>query len=403
VSVIAEFRALDRRNWYLAGARMVVSAGFAMVLPFMAVHLTLERQQPATVAGIIAALAGLCGAAMQWVAGTLSDRVGRRSVMQVSMVVRAANLALLGYVTAIRGPIWVIGLLIVANGVLRAFFDPVANALVADLSPPEQRVAAFSLQRVGVNIGWSVGTLSHGLAGYSTLFYWAAGITLLATLVVTAIVEPPRSTTARPPAWREMVRLLDNPVLVRFLVATVAFFILQVQLYQTLSVYAATVLGLTRAQVGTLYSLNGVMVVLLQVPTVAFIRRWGTERALVLGSIAYASSYAAVGLAGGYVSLLLCVACVTLAEMLSAPAQQTAITSMATPGRMGIYAGLFGLCQVTGQSAGPLVGSALLDLLMPSRVAHAAWFILALFGVAAAAIYRTQDKRPVPAERVGPQ
>jgi len=395
--VIAEFRALDRRNWYLAAARMVVSAGFAMVLPFMAIHLTEERHQAAIVVGIIATLAGACGAAMQWVAGALSDHIGRRSVMLASMVIRSVNLALLGYVTAVRGPIWVLGALIVANGVLRAFFDPVANALVADLTPPEQRVAGYSLQRVGINIGWAVGTASHALAAYHTLFYWAAAITLLATLAVTAIAEPPRSTTARPPAWRDMVAVLDDRRLVRFLVATVAFFILQVQLYQTLSIYAARVLHLDRAQVGTLYSLNGVMVVLLQVPTVAFIRRWGTERALVLGSIAYACSYAAVGLAGGYFSLLLCVACVTLAEMLSAPAQQTAVTSMASPGRMGIYAGLFGLCQVTGQSAGPLVGTALLDVL-PSRVA---WFALALFGVAAATIYRT--KQTVGGERVGPQ
>jgi MFS family permease len=392
VSVIAEFRALDRRNWYLAAARMVVSAGFAMVLPFMAIHLSEERHQPALVVGIIATLAGACGAAMQSVAGTLSDHVGRRSVMLTSMMIRAVNLALLGYVTFVQGPIWVLGALIVANGVLRAFFDPVANALVADLTPPEQRVAAYSLQRVGINIGWAVGTASHALAAYHILFYWAAGITLVATLAVTAITEPPRSTTARPPAWRDMVAVLDDRRLVRFLAATVAFFILQVQLYQTLSIYAARVLHLDRAQVGTLYSLNGVMVVFLQVPTVAFIRRWGTERALVLGSIAYASSYAAVGLAGGYFSLLLCVACVTLAEMLSSPAQQTAVTSMASPGRMGIYAGLFGLCQVTGQSAGPLVGTALLDAL-PSRVAWLAWFALALFGVAAASIYRTKAKR----------
>lgn len=370
---------------------MVVSAGFAMVLPFMAIHITEERHRPAFEVGIISTLAGACGAAMQWVAGALSDHVGRRPVMLSSMVVRAANLALLGWVTAIQGPIWVLGALIVANGVLRAFFDPVANALVADLTPPEQRVAAFSLQRVGINIGWAVGTASHALAAYHVLFYGAAGITLVATLAITAIAEPPRSTTARPPAWRDMVAALDDRRLVRFLLATVAFFILQVQLYQTLSIYAARDLHLNRAQVGTLYSLNGILVVLLQVPTVAFIRHWGTERALVFGSLAYASSYVAVGLAGGYFSLLLCVACVTLAEMLSAPAQHTAVTAMATPGRMGIYAGLFGLCQVTGQSAGPLIGTALLDAELPSR--GVAWFLLALFGVAAATIYRTKAKR----------
>jgi MFS family permease len=384
VSVLAELRALDRRNWSLAGARMVVSAGFAMVLPFMAMHLTQERRQPAIVVGVIWSLAGVCGAAMQWVAGTLSDRVGRRPVMLVSMIVRAGNLAALGYATARGSSVLIIGALIVANAMLRAFFDPVANALVADLTPPEQRVAAFSLQRVGINIGWAIGTASAALAAYSTLFYCAALVTLLATFAIGQISDPPKLTTARPPGWREMFSLLDDKALVRFLFATIAFFILQVQLYQALSIYAARVLHLVRAQVGTLYSMNGLMVVFLQVPAVALIRRVGTRRALVLGCFGYAASYAAVGLVTGYFSLLLCVAFVTLAEMVSAPAQQATVTSLAPPGRMGIYAGLFGLCQVTGQSAGPIIGTAMLDAL-PARVA---WFVLAMFGVAAALIYR---------------
>jgi MFS family permease len=388
--MLADFRALDHRNWYLAGARLVVTAGFSMVLPFLGMYITIDRKQPAIVAGTIWTLAGAGGAAMQWVAGTLSDRVGRRGVMVVSMILRAANLAALGYATAINASVLVIAVLIITNSILRAFFDPVANAMVADLSPPEQRVAAFSLQRVGVNIGWAVGNATTFLAadrGYSVLFYWAAPVTLLATAVLAVIPAPPSTVTARPPRWREMFVFLDDRPLVRFLVATVAFYILQVQLYQSLSIYGARALHLDRGEVATLYWLNGVMVVLLQVPASAYIRRLGVRRALVVGCFGYAASYAAVGLAWGYLPFLVCVACVTLAEIVTAPAQQATITSLAPAGRVGIYTGLFGLCQVVGQSAGPLIGTAALDAL-PSRVA---WFALALFGVAAARMYKPRQ------------
>ena len=53
-----EFRALDRRNWYLAVARLIVTAGFSMVLPFLGVYLTRDRGAPAKFAGLIWALAG---------------------------------------------------------------------------------------------------------------------------------------------------------------------------------------------------------------------------------------------------------------------------------------------------------------------------------------------------------
>ena len=386
MSVLAEFRALDRRNWSLAGARLVVQAGFSMVLPFLSIYLAVDRKQPAVVVGLIATAAGACGAAMQWVAGSLSDHVGRRPVMLASMIVRAANLVGLGYATATNAPVLVIAALIVANAVLRGCFDPLANALVADLAPPQQRVAAFSLQRVGINIGWAAGNATALLSAghsYSVLFYWAAPITLLAAFGVYRIPEPPRSAT-RPPGWRQMFAFLDDRPLVRFLVATVSFYVLQVQLYQSLSIYAAKVLHMSRGQVATMYWLNGVMVVCLQVPAASYIRRIGTRGALMVGCLGYAASYASAGLARGYLTMLLCVACGTLAEMVTAPAQQTTITSLAPAGRVGVYTGLFGLCQVVGQSAGPLIGTAMLDA-MPARVA---WFVLALFGVAAARLYR---------------
>jgi len=396
VSVIAEFRALDRRNWYLAGARLVVTAGFSMVLPFLPMYLTGARGEPAFVAGLIWTLAGAVGAAMQWVAGTLSDRIGRRGVMAASMIIRALNLAALGYATSTRAPIVVLGTLIITNAALRAFFDPLANALVADFTPPEQRVSAFSLQRVGVNIGWSLGNATVFFAGtnpanFGTLFYWAAPITLLATLALIRVPEPPISADIRP-HWREMFVFLDNRPLRRFLIGTVAFYILQVQLYQTLSIYASQTLHLGFNRVAAFYWLNGLMVVFLQIPAAAYIRRIGTRGALVVGCLGYAASYAAVGLAPDFGALLLCVACVTLAEIVTAPAQQATITSLAPAGRIGVYTGLFGLAQVTGQSAGPAIGTALLDLrALASR--GVAWFLLALFGVAAAAIYRIPIKR----------
>jgi MFS family permease len=121
-------------------------------------------------------------------------------------------------------------------------------------------------------------------------------------------------------------------------------------------------------------------VVFLQLPAVSYIRRVGTRGALVFGCLGYAASYGSVGFATGYLSILACVVAVTLSEIITSPAQQTSVAALAPPGRMGAYSGLYGLCQVMGQSAGPTIGTALLDAL-PFRLA---WLGLALFGVAAA-------------------
>lgn len=385
---LPELRALDRRVWSLALARLIVTAGFSMVLPFLAMHLAIERRIPATIIGVIWTSAGAAGALSQWAAGALSDRVGRRPVMLAALLLRTGNLVALGYATAAHAPVLVIALLTVGNAALRSFFDPVANALVIDLSPPERRVVAFSVQRVGVNIGWAAGPALAAMAeragvAYSTLFYWGAPLTFAAAVAVGLIRDAGAGAALPALRWPDLLAFRKDRAFVLFLLATAAFFLLQVQLYQTLSIYAARVLGLSRAQVGDLYTLNGVLVVFLQLPAVRAIRRLGTRRALVLGCIGYATAYAAVGLTVGHGSLLLAVGAVTLAEILTAPAQQTSMAALAPEGRIGTYSGLFGLSQIAGQSVGPLVGTAVLDAL-PARTA---WFVLAFFALAAAVGY----------------
>jgi MFS family permease len=387
LALLDEFRTLDPRVWILTAARVVVTFGFSMVMPFLAFHLSQKRAVAAVAVGLIWTASSATGAAAQWAAGAIADRWGRRPVILTAMVLRAANLALLGWAIARTASIPTIGLLCVANAVLRAFFDPVASAMIADISSGEQRVAAFSLQRIGVNIGWAAGPAVASIAleagaSYAGLFYVSAPVTLIATLAIARI----RETRGLPAAPARRTRFVDlfhvpaDPQFLRFLAATFAFFLLQVQLYQTLSIYAARALHLSQVEVGRIYFTNGLIVVALQVPAFYYIRRIGTRGALIVGSLAYAAAYASCGLARGYPSLLVCVAGITVAEMISAPAQQTAATSMAPPGRVGAYAGLFGLAQASGQALGPLAGGWLFDRFQDRRI----WAFLPVFGVMAA-------------------
>jgi len=389
LALLREFRTLDPRIWTLAVARLIVTFGFSTVMPFLAFQLSKQPGTSAAAIGSIWTISGVAGMVAQWGAGGLADRLGRRRLILGTLLVRAANLALLGLAIARHQPLAVVGALCVANGVLRGFFDPVASAMTADLSTGEQRVAAFSLQRVGLNIGWAAGPAVGALAqrlgvSYAQLFYLAAPVTLVSALALARIPETRAAVAATRTRFADLFHIPADPAFLRFLAATFTFFLLQVQLYQTLSVFSARALHLTRDQVGWFYSANGLLVVALQVPAFYYIRRIGTHRALVVGSMLYAAAYASCWLATGFWPLLASVAVITLAEMVSAPAQLTTSTSMAPPGRVGAYSGLYGLVQAAGQSLGPLIGGALFDRFGDRRI----WLVLPLFGVLAAIGYR---------------
>lgn len=387
--LLLEFPDLDRRIWILALARVIVTAGFAAVMPFLAMHLAVERHVPVLKIGLLWTIVGVCSSVTQWVSGQVADRIGRRRVMLAAMAVRSLNLAALGYAIGADASFEVIGVLCLINGAMRAFYDPAASAVVASLAAPEERVAAFSLHRVGSSIGWAAGpltaTLSSGFS-YQALFYVAAPLTLLAALAVATIPE------TRPNGPRPALRLPSfaafgaDRAFVRFLAATFAFYLLQTQMYHIMSIYAAKYLGLDRAQVGTLFVLNGILVVLIQLPAVRYIRHVGTRGALLLGSLGYSIAYTGCFLARGYTPLLACVALVTLSEIVAVPAQQATVTELAPPDKVANYAGMYGFVQGAAQTAGPILGTCLIEFVSP----RGAWLLLALIGLVAAVGYRVR-------------
>jgi MFS family permease len=392
--VIRDFPELDVRIWLLAAARFVVTAGFAAVMPFLAMHLAVERQFPILRIGALWTLVGLCSASMQWVAGELTGRLGRRKVLLAAMVLRSLNLVALGWAIGGHASFPVIAVFCVINGTMRAFYDPAASAVVAELCSRDERVAAFSLHRVGSSLGWAAGPLCVTFAhdtSYSAFFYVAAPITLLAAGAV-ALIPKSGPLMPRPPRrWAQIAEFRHDTKFVRFLGATLAFFVLQTQMYHILPIYAAKHLGLDRGQVGTLFVANGLLVVVVQLPAVRFIRRVGTAGALVLGSLGYLVAYGGVAAASSYLWLFGCVLVATLCEIVAVPAHQARLTALAPVDNVAGYAGIAGLVQGLAQTTGPLIGSFLIDF-VPGGFG---WLVLALLGTAAALGFRRLgDGRP---------
>jgi MFS family permease len=390
--LLREFPSLDRRIWILAAARLIVTAGFATVMPFLAMHLAVERGISVLKIGLLWTVVGLASSLTQWIAGQVADRLGRRRVMLVAMVVRSANLAALGYAIGAQASFPVIAGLCLINGAMRAFYDPVASAVVASLATPDERVAAFSLHRVGSSLGWAAGPLAATLASgvsFEVMFYLAAPLTLLAAAAISTIPET-RPVQVKPRQHlTELVAYARDRPFMRFLVAGFAFYLLQTQMYHIMAIYAAKHVGLDRAQVGTLFTLNGILVVLIQLPAVRYIRHVGTRGALIIGSLGYAIAYAGCAFAWGYLPLLACVALITLSEIVAVPAQQAMMTGMAPPEKVAGYAGLFGLMQGAAQTGGPILGTCLLEFVSP----QGAWLSLSLLGFVAAALYRQRKSR----------
>jgi MFS family permease len=366
---------LDRRIVLLAVARAVNTMGFSIVMPFLAMYLVEQRGASGATFGLVYLVSGLCAAAGNAFSGEAADRLGRRRMMIAALFLRAANMVGLGSAVLLGAPVVVLGALVVLNGVLRSLFDPAAAAAVTELAPPERRAAAFAVQRVGINVGWALGPAIGGAvaaaANYGLLFYVSAAIMLVAAIFVGRVSLPPHviHVSERLTFAGARAAVLRNPPFFVYLGLVFVGSLMTVQIFATLSVYAKTILGLDEAHIGLLYTVNGVLVVLLQLPAVALLEKGGHRRSLVLGPALYAMAFLAVGAASGFLTLAAAMVILTAGEVVFAPALSDMAAHLGDPRHLGRAFGLFGLMQQLGLSVGPLVGGLLYDHLRGTPLA----------------------------------
>ena len=142
----------------------------------------------------------------QPILGGLSDRFGRRPVMLASMFGMAADYVVMGWAPTI-------GWLLIGRAIsgLTASSFAVANAYIADITPPDQRAARFGVLSAAFGIGFIAGPVIGGLLGQidPRLPFWGAAALCFCNGVYGFFVVPeslkpetgPRSRCGRPIPW----------------------------------------------------------------------------------------------------------------------------------------------------------------------------------------------------------
>lgn len=404
----------DRRLLHLFVGRMLGSVGFSITIPFLSIYLHGERHVAMSAIGGMFFIAALMGAVAQIVGGEWADRQGRKIVMVVAQVGRALVFAGMGVAALKHAEFSVFVALTCGSAFFGRLFEPPSGAMIADVTEGAERAEAFGIMRVAGNFGFALGPAIGGFLAalsYAALFFLSAAILLAAGIIMSVIVReslpperrrgaesgigddlPPataRASAEAAPAksWRgiDLSSVLDTLKDGRFLrhcLSCLILFTVLGQLMSTFSVYVVEWCGLSKPQLGWIYSVNGALVVLIQFPIVKFLAPYRMTTALIVGSVLFAVGYGMMGLVGGFGSLALAMTVVTLGEVIAVPATMNLSANFATEETRGRYMGVYGLFNSFGWSLGPLVGGALLDA--SNRVSWIPWSGIALLSLFAA-------------------
>ncbi len=146
------------------------------VLPAIVGQFTTDPAEQARWYGVVAVSYALAQFLAAPVLGALSDRYGRRPVLLLGFCGIAINF----FTTALASALWMLVVSRIVGGAMQAN-AAVANAYVADITPPAERAKRFGMLGAMFGIGFILGPVLGGVLGGIDLrlpFFVAGGLAL---------------------------------------------------------------------------------------------------------------------------------------------------------------------------------------------------------------------------------
>ncbi|GGW13779.1 MFS transporter [Streptomyces capoamus] len=371
--------------WWLWAATLVNRLG-GFVVVFLSLYVTLDRGGSASFAGFVTTLYGVGGAVGSVVGGLLADRLGRRVTLLGAQLLSAAGTGALAFAqgrTALAVTACLVGLAGTAS-------RPVVQAVVADLVGARARVRAFSLLYWAVNIGVAVSAALAGVLaqrGYTLLFLGEAAVTVVCALTVYLAVgetrpDPVRHADDAGPGTRAGAERSHRRRFVAFVAVTFLVGLLMQEVSTALPL-TMTRAGLGARDYGLVISLNGLLVVALQLPAGRILARFRPAGPLAVGTLLLGGGLGTTAVAASPGTYALTVVVWTVGEILLAPTAMAAVADLVPDHAHGRHQGMYSFAWSAAACVAPAVSGYALDAVGPTAL----WGASATLGALAAAGY----------------
>ena len=394
---------LPREVWLLFATNLINRAGM-MVLPFLIVYLTRELGFSPGEAGLAFALYGAAAIVAGPVSGRLSDTIGALPIMRASLLLSGSVLVFFPLART-RAAVYTA---VVIWAACAELFRPASLAAITHAVLPEQRKPAYALNRLAINLGMSIGPALGGFlaaVSFRAMFAVDAATTLIAGTVLslttwrspTRAAAPERNDGETVAAARGILR--DGRLTV-FLTATFLVGIVFYQHESALPLYMVQFLNLSPAFYGTLFTINTLLIVALEVPINRATAAWPNAWALFAGCMLFAIGFGALAIVTSASGILVTVIFWTFGEMMLFPAMAAHLGEVAPEDRRGAYMGAYSMALSLALTLGPWIGTQLLARNGPLGV----WSTMFALGALAAGLmvyaapHRRLIRAPVAAE-----
>lgn len=370
--------------------------GFGMVIPVMALYAERLGAPDSQIGWLMTGYS-----AMQFVFtpiwGRLSDRYGRRPLLLLSIWMTAIGFA--GYALA-PSFAWLLVSRLFAGAATANI--AIAQAYIADVTPPEGRARGMGLLGAAFGLGFVLGPAMGGLLSEISLAApgWAAAALAGVNGVAALFVLPEPAERVRAPHRAGFSALLEEfarpgirRLIAIFFMAVLAFSAMEA----TFALLASHRYALVQREVSYVFAFIGVVVTVVQGGLIGRLtRRFGEKRLLVAGLLLQAVGLLAMPFGAGLSWLLAATFPLALGSGLTNPSMTSLLSRSARAEDQGGTLGFGQSASALGRIVGPISATSAYDHLW-FGLPYAGGALLMLATTAVAFTLRAAPARSTPA------
>jgi MFS family permease len=386
--------------------------GYGLILPFEIIYLHQIRGFSTATAGLVLAATMGTSAIVTPPTGAALDRYSAKAIVVAGSLASALGYAGFAYVDR---P-WQAFACSIAGGAGLGAAGTANRTLMVRLIRPDQRVAAFALNRVAGNFGIGSGATvagfivasAPGLSSFQILYLFdavtSAGLALIVLAAVPGLrAETVTATDANGTGFRAVAR---DRVFVTVIALNIVLVVVGHTFFSNiLSPFAKAHTPVGPAAIGIIFLVNTSFIVIAQIPAVPLVARIRRTHAFAVTSALFAvsllavlpatlihSELAAAGLLAGVAIVF------AVGEVVHILVLGPLVADMAPAHLLGRYLSLYSLTFTLSLAIGPAIGGLLLQ-----RAPDAVWWGGALAAVLAGAfLLRLGDRIPDPLHEAPP-
>ncbi|WP_312698478.1 MULTISPECIES: MFS transporter [Sphingobacterium] len=361
---INSYKGLSPAAWLLALVMLINRAG-SMVIPFLGIYMSSELGFSKTQIGLVLGCFGLGSVCGSWLGGWLTDKFGNFKVQTWSLISVIPLFLLLPMFRTFEG----LAIMIFILTLVADIFRPANSVSVARYAKPENITRAYSLNRMAVNLGFSIGPALGGFLAkfsYNWIFYGNAIAAACAAIVFIYFFRNRKARTEVGQSIGQKEIEEDKPVrnaykdslFIVFNILCCLFSMAFFQLLSTLPLFYKEAHNLHSDEIGLLLGFSGFVIVLFEMVLVHIVEhRFSVRQIMLWGTAISGMSYLMLTADFGISWLYLAMFFLSTGEMLTLPFTATVAINRASRSNQGAYMGFNSLAFAAANIFSPFLGT----------------------------------------------